>query len=254
MVHRFAVAFEKDPPEDIVNFAVAPIDALSGRIVQGNITATVSVLSTATESGELRLPDKPVRNLSGLLVFINLPDYPKYRVTVSAKTAGYFDPDPIEFTPPAPDDNSDPKNRLRLDFILFPRPGFDFSDEATLVSGVLVRGEEKVQGARISVEVSSTPFGRLRNNGAAKAFETRSDERGAFALAVRLPAFSENGGSGVGVDKGVSVKFRVETRNNSGDWELVLEWDIQIIEGRRQVFKRPIDLMVSDNPIFLMTT
>lgn len=254
MVQRFAVAFEDDPPEDIVNFAVAPIDALTGRIVQRNITAQVSVQFEVTEPGELTLPDKPIRNLSGLLVFINLPSYSKYRVTVSAKAAGYFDQDPIEFTPPLPSDNSELKDRLRLDFPLFPRPDSDFDDEATVISGVLVSGEERVQGARISVEtILPAVFGRMRNNGTVKAFETRSDERGVFALVLRLPAFSDNGESSGGLRKGVQVKFRVEIRTDSGEWKLTREWELRIIEGRRHVFKIPIDLMVSDNPILLTT-
>jgi hypothetical protein len=241
MVPRYVVAFEDDSPEDVINFAVAPIDALTGRIVQRNISVTVVVPGSPEESEELMLPDKPVRNLSGMLVFINLPTHTKYRVSVFAKAAGYFDPDPIEFTPPEPDDPSDPRDRLRLDFLLFPLPDFDFIDEATVISGVVVRGEEKVEGAKISVEVIPPALMRMRNKGTPKVFETRTDVRGAFALALMLPSFFGNGVDRDGTGNRVPVKFRIETKAD-GKWNLELELERNIVEGRRHVFKKMIDL------------
>ncbi len=255
MVHRSVIGFENDPPEDVVTCSVAPIDAFTGRIVQRNVTASVTVAGETAESEVLKLPDKPIRNLSGLLVFINLPDHPKYRVHVKARAAGYFDPEPADFTPPEPDDDSDPKDRLRLDFPLFPRPDFAFTEEVTLVSGVVVRGTEGVEGARISVIVPAPALG-IGNRRQPQVFETRSDERGAFALALRLPAFSENGEGGDaedGSDKGVPVKFKIETRGSDDEWILDLEWEIQIIEGRRHVFRSPIDLDNPDNSTVLIS-
>ncbi len=257
MVFRSVIGFEDNPPEDVVTCAVAPIDALTGRIVQRKVTASVTVAGETAESETLKLPDKPIRNLSGLLVFINLPDHPKYQVHVKARAAGYFDPEPADFTPPEPDDDSDPKDRLRLDFPLFPRPDFAFTDEVTLVSGVIVRGTEGVEEARILVIVPTPSIG-MGNPPQPQVFETRSDERGAFALALRLPAFSENGESSDGEDgsdKGVPVKFRIDTKNINGEWVLALETDkgMKITEGRRHVFKSPLDLDNPDNSPVLIS-
>ncbi len=255
MVFRSVIGFEKDPPEDIVTCAVAPFDALTGRIVQRNVTASVTVAGETAESETLKLPDKPIRNLSGLLVFINLPDHPKYRIAVKARAAGYFDPEPADFTPPERKDKNalDLKDSLRIDFPLFPRPDFAFSEEVTLVSGVVVRGTEGVDGARILATVPA-PNAGMGNNHPDHSFETRSDERGAFALALRLPAFFENEESGDAedrADKGVSVKFRIETRGGDDEWQLDLEWDIKIIESRRHVFSSPIDLDIPDHSTVL---
>lgn len=254
MVSRSVIGFDDDPlKDDVVTFAVAPIDALTGRIVPRNITVSVTVAGETAESEALKLLDKPIRNLSDLLVFINLDKHPKYRVHLKARAAGYFDPDPVEFTPLEPLERDaknalELKDLLRIDFTLFPRPDFAFNEEATLISSVIIRGEEKVQGARISVIVSP-PAVMMGNPRPPQAFETRSDERGAFTLALRLPAFTEteedaNGEDGA--DKGVPVKFRVkfriETRTGDGEWKPDLEKDIAIIEGRRHVFKTPINI------------
>ena len=152
MVFHKVIRYEDDPIENEVIFAVAPIDAISGRIVRSNISVSITVESEAAESTPLLLPDKPIRNLSGLLVFVKkrndsvLPNHSKYRVHIKARTAGYFDPDPIDFTPPEPDDSFDTKHSLCLDVPLFHRPEFSFPGEVTLVSGIVVRGTDRVEG------------------------------------------------------------------------------------------------------------
>lgn len=251
MITRTIIGFEIDPPEDIVIFAVAPIDAVTGRIVRFNITASVTVEGETVPSTSLQLPDKPIRNRSGLLVFVrqkNSPLYPKYRIRVKAKAAGYFDPEPIDFIPPQPGDVFIPKDRLRVDFQLFPRPDSLFQDEATLVSGVVVRGAKSVEGARISAKV---PVIKIVNRNAINTFETRSDERGAFALALRLPAFAVvegNEGADDKSGKGIPVEFKIETRSGNDEWQLDFEMkDLKVIESRRHVFKSSIDLEKHDD-------
>jgi hypothetical protein len=252
---RKIIGFEADPPEDFVIFAVAPIDAVTGRIVRFNITASISVNDGTASSKLLQLPDKPIRNRSGLLVFVrekNSPIYPKYRIDVKAKAAGYFDPEPIDFIPPQPDSAFNPRDRLRVDFQLFPRPGSLFQDEATLISGVVLRGVKSVEGARISAKIP------VENQISTNSFETRSDERGAFALALRVPRFAEDGGSHEGTDnssdKGVSVEFKIETRRGNDEWQSDFEMkDLKVIESRRHVFKSPIDLDKSAKPLLLIT-
>lgn len=257
MVIRKIIGFEADPPEDIVIFAVAPIDAVTGRIVRFNITASVTVESEAAPSTFLQLPDKPIRNRSGLLVFVrqkSSPVYPKYRIHVKAKAAGYFDPEPIDFIPPQAGDVFNPKDRLRVDFQLFPRPDSFFQDEATLVSGVLVRGPKRVEGARVSAKV---PVMGIGNRNAINMFETRSDERGAFALALRLPAFAVDGGGNEGTDdkfgKGIPVEFKIETRGGNDAWKVDFEMKaLKVIEGRRHVFKSSINMEKHDDKPMLL--
>ena len=242
MAVRSIIGFETDPPEDIVNFAVAPIDALTGRIVDRNITASITVEKEARESGILKLPDKPIRNLSGLLVFVNLPEHPLYHVHVQARDAGYFDPDPKDFPPSDRQETSDPGDRFRLDFPLIPRPGFPFSDEVTLISGAVVRSDDGVAGARISAIVPGSTAG------VDQTFETRSDERGAFALAVRLPDLSANGDS----ENNEAVDFMIETKGDNGGWRLELELTgLKIFEGQSRAFKQAIDLANPGNPVLV---
>jgi hypothetical protein len=110
MARRFTIAFDEEWPEDKVLVAVAPIDAFTGRIVQQNVDASIE-----------GLPDRPIRNLSGLLVFlkpkpsaegdeadatVTRPNQEKYRIRVTAEAAGYFDPDPVEFERPGSDEDS----------------------------------------------------------------------------------------------------------------------------------------------------
>lgn len=256
MITRKIIGFEIDPPEDIVIFAVAPIDAVTGRIVRFNITASVTVEGGTVPLTSLQLPDKPIRNRSGLLVFVrqkNSPVYPKYRIRVKAKAAGYFDPEPIDFIPPQPGDVFIPKVRLRVDFQLFPRPDSLFQDEATLVSGVVVRGAKSVEGARISAKVPATGIG---NGNAFKTFETRSDERGAFVLVLRIPEFAGNEGND-GINdlsgKGIAVEFKIETRGGNDEWQLDSEMkDLKVIESRRHVFKSSIDMEKHDDKPMLL--
>lgn len=256
MVVRKIIGFEADPPEDIVIFAVAPIDAATGRIVRFNITASISVDNETASSTPLQLPDKPIRNRTGLLVFVRekiSPVYPKYRIHVKAKAAGYFDPEPIDFITPQPGDVFNPRDRLRVDFQLSPRPDSLFLDEATLVSGVVVRGAKSVEGARLSAKVLVTGIG---NGHAFNTFETRSDERGAFALALRLPEFAGNGGNG-GIDdlfgEGIPVEFKIETRRGNDEWQMDFEKkDLKVIESRRHVFKSSIDLEKHDDKPMLL--
>lgn len=263
MVFNKMIRFEDDPIEDEVIFAVVPIDAFTGRIVRSNISVSISVESEAAESTLLQLPDKPIRSLSGLLVFIKkkkdlengdsvLPDLPKYQIHLKAGAAGYFDPDPVNFTPRDEDNNSESRNHRRLDIPLFRRPEFSFPEEAILLSGVVVRGTDEVEGARISVSV---PPSSMRLGSRNAVFETRSNERGAFTLAVRLPDADSVGNDSAEDESGdgVSVKFRIETRGADGEWEFGLEWTLKVIENKRNVFKSLIDLNKPEEPVMIMT-
>ena len=133
MPHSFDIRFDSDPALDNVAFAVAPIDAFTGRIVASAVTAHIK-----------DLPHHPIRNLSGMLVFVNLPTQPSYRVEVSPEKAGYFNPG--EQTWPVPGDLAGTTNK-RLIVPLFQQPTAGVDTEATTVAGVIVRGGQPVVDA-----------------------------------------------------------------------------------------------------------
>lgn len=239
MVRRFPITFDDERPVDEVLVAVAPMDAFTGLIVPHNVDARIE-----------GLPDRPIRNLSGLLVFLKpkpneaeptatVPDQEKYRIHVSAETAGYFDPELAEFEPPKDDDESDPRTRLRLDVPLLRLPTFPFTEETTLVSGVVVRGEEAVTGARIWAKL---PAGVVPGNVDSPIFfETKSYSRGAFALALRLPAWEDN------PDSLVTIVLHVKE-----DGHPEFKQEIQVKEHQRHVFEEPIDISGTTSPLLLI--
>ena len=219
MARSFAVRFVDEPeqPFDQVVVAVAAIDAFSGRVVARGVEATIE-----------GLPNLPYRNLSGLLVFVNLPVQADYRIRVQARAAGYFDPDPVTFVPP-PDDDPDLATRRRLSVPLFRRPETAAAAGGTAVAGVIVRGAAPVSGASIEAELP-TDLLPPRPPGAPplRPFETRSDERGAFGLSLRLPRDPTN--------EPVAVTF---TFSEGADERRI---ERPVVDGRLHSFEKPIDL------------
>jgi hypothetical protein len=218
MTVRPAIHFDEPPPTpDEVTLAVLPVNGVTGTIVGYGVKARVK-----------GLPDQPIVNGSGMLVFINLPpppNPPEYLVEVDATEAGFFVPDTVEFEPPGAND-ADAEAKRRIPVLLTPRPEYPFPSGTTLVRGVLVRGTEIVSRARISAQpqLSSTPF------------ETLSDERGTFALAIRphpeaLPPLE------------LDIRFEegADTRILGGK---------KLTSGRSHSFRDPVDLTGNNNPDF----
>ena len=115
------------------------------------------------------------RNLSGLLVFINLDERPDYDVQIEARAAGYFDVD-AERVPRPADDASDDQRLRRI--ALQPLPSAPFTHETTLVRGVVLRAGAPLAGARIEAVEKDLVIPTV--------FDSRSDPRGAFVLPLRL--------------------------------------------------------------------
>ena len=226
--HSFPIVFDNEPRDntriDRVTVAVAPVDAFSGEIVRRSVTAKLKDPVT----GEY-LPFKPIRNLSGLLVFINLDDQPNYTIEVDAGKAGYFKPVVSVFVPPQP---ADADQNRRHEVPLFRRPDFAFGEATTLVRGVIKRGPDGVEDARIWAD----PL--LAGN---PPFETQSGARGAFVLALRLPKLAPNNVPGP-VD--VTLKFS----EGADQHEFVRPID----DGRTHIFEDPIDLGVKNTPNFIV--
>jgi hypothetical protein len=231
MPHSFDVRFVDNPPIDHVVVAVAPVDAFTGRIISSGIEARIEGLS-----------NHPRRNLSGMLVFVNLPSRSRYRVIVSAEKAGYFDPEPLDFVPPDDDDPEFAKKRL-LDVPLHRLPSVAVDADATTVAGLLVRvtqptpGEarEPVAGARVWAELPMSAF--PPGTTSPKHFETRTDKRGAFALRLRLPVDASTAP--------MSIRFNFQEGADQRDFEA------SVNEGKFHSFEKPIDLIGTNTPQLL---
>lgn len=214
--HNFPPYFDDDPRIiDKVTFAVVPFDSFSGRVVGDGVRASVNGLL-----------DRPIRNLSGHLVFINLPQQAAYVVTVDASDAGYFPPGAVTFPPSDP---ADAKAR-RLKVPLNRLPSFPYAEPTTLIRGVVVRGSGTgavaVGGASIWVK----PSANLR-------FETTSDKRGAFALPLSRRHVT-----------GDLNPYPVELHLKEGGDARVL--NVKISDGKSHSFKERIDLTGTNTPGF----
>ncbi|HEX8224763.1 MAG TPA: hypothetical protein VF605_13175 [Allosphingosinicella sp.] len=207
-----------DPPRtDRVTLAVGAVDGVTGALIRDGVSAGIA-----------GLPDRPIVNASGLLVFINLPDQPHYDVEVDGRRAGYPFVERFAFTPPA--DNKTPAARRR-DVLLAPGPDYPFAPGTTLVRGVVTRGSGPVAGARISA-ASAT-------GGA--AFATQSIANGAFALALRLPPLAAHE-----PEAPVSVAIAV---SEGGAVRILMR---SLANGRSHSFLEPIDLAGRNDPGFFI--
>jgi hypothetical protein len=217
--HNFPAYFDDNPRIDSVTFAVIPFDNFSGRVVASGVKAEVDGLF-----------DRPIRNLSGHLVFVNLPQQAAYAVTIDASDAGYFSPVNATFPP-----NSDPSTAAarRLTVPLIRRPDFPYAEATTLIRGVVARGSGS--GA-VPVAGASIQAGPILLD---PRFETKSDERGAFALPLTRRRAHGDPAAGT-----YSVKLYL--RQGSDGRTLTVE----VSDGKSHSFEEPIDLTGLNEPKF----
>ena len=221
MTARLTIRFDEQPPPlrvDRITLAVLPIDGFSGAIVRCGVGARIE-----------GLPDKPIVNASGMLVFINLappPLPPHYRVMVEARDAGFFDPQPLEFTPPAENDPEIEKKR-KLTVLLVPRPDFPFPSGTTLVRGVAKRGGAPAAGITVTAR---PPLSSAR-------FETLTGDNGAFALALRPHPEGP-------------VPLELAIRFEDGNVLLRSLPGKRLVPGRSHSFRDPVDLNGLNDPDF----
>jgi hypothetical protein len=209
MTHSFDIRFE--PPHlDRVTFALAPFDAYSGRLVSEGIDASV-----------VGLPNRPIRNRSGLLVFVNLPARPIYKVDVRASAAGYFDP-PQQDVVPVADSDPERATKRRKNVPLMPLPQSDFPEASSLLRGVVVRGGLPVDQAGIELDASAHIAG----------FATKTASSGAFALPIRMKR------DGMVDGDRITAAATFKVKDNSG--EMTLTHDVR--SGATYRFAAPIDL------------
>jgi hypothetical protein len=163
---RFEIRhFDEPLPVDRVIFAIDPVDSFTGGTVRGPVTAEIEALGVRAR-----------RNLSGLLVFINLERRDKYQVEIKAEGAGFFD---ASREIDRPHDDAPDSDRLET-VELHPLPTAAFTHETTRVRGVVHLGGEAIEGVQIEAkERDLDPAKR-------QIFEGLSDRRGAFVLPLRL--------------------------------------------------------------------
>jgi hypothetical protein len=220
----FAIHFDDQPIVDHVAFAVIPMDGFSGEVVSRGVTASIDGLA-----------NRPLRNRSGHLVFINLPNRPLYTVNVDASRAGYFSPPPSDVDPSLPNTNR------RHVVPLWRAPAFAFDGATTLIRGMVRRSGNWVAGARVWCEIAIQSMGPPPPP--PRPFETRTDARGVFALAVRIPANTSPAAGGAPDVFDVTLRLAegADTRN------LV----VAVRDGRANVFEAPIDLAGANVPGFV---
>ncbi|MGZ8284023.1 MAG: hypothetical protein ACXW27_00440 [Allosphingosinicella sp.] len=221
------VYFDSPPlREDVVSFAIIPIDGVTGAVVRSGVAARVD-----------GLPDRAVVNGSGMLVFLNLPD-PPYQIEVDAREAGFFGPTTIVHPPdPPPVGPPDlhPERRRRVEVLLEPRPDYPFPPATTLVRGVVVRGTAPEDGA----EIAATP------QGDSGEFKAHSTGRGAFALALRLPPPAD-------FDTGREVDVEIKLTSGPTLPKLTRTLTRKLTSGRSHSFRDPIDLDDDNEPGFFI--
>lgn len=216
------IHFESPPWRgDRVTLAVVPVDGFSGAIVTSGIAVSVR-----------GRPDRPIRNASGMLVFLNLPESlpdnekPTYIVDIDAGETGFYDPEPIEFIPPEPDD-PDSERKRRREALLIPRPDYSYPGGSTLLRGVLVTGAAPAVGATV----------RVRPDLSDGDFVARADGKGAFTLALRPSPLSKK-----------KLELDIHFHFAGGAHARTLKKSLSA--GRNHSFLEPIDLKGANNPDF----
>ena len=212
MTHGFDIAFAQPPLRQSVAFAIAPFDGFTGERVVRGVTARIDGLS-----------DLPVRNVSGMLVFTDLPMQPVYTIRIDAAVAGYFNPPATSIAAGDPSGTPFPVALGRL-------PSRGHPDDATLVRGLVQRAGVTVANAQVVAALDPPPPG-------ATPFATRSDGAGSFAIALRLPRLAP-GEQEAPYGVLVSVTDSVGTAIYPG----------QVRGGRAHRFAAPLDLASAATP------
>lgn len=215
-----AVHFDRTHFDDVV-LAVIVLDSFTGQVITDGIRIH---LEKQIGANVRRFPIKPVRNASGMQIYLNRRNQapfgspppiplPPFQLIIEARDAGYFDPLPIPV-------NALPNDR-RLVLSLHRSPGIPLDAGTTSVDGVVVIGPARVENALIRAVF---PPVALPPNANPQPFETRTDKRGAFSLRLRLP--------------GAIVNTRLEVSRNGPP----LIFNRNLTEGVAYAFDGLIDL------------
>ena len=207
---------------DEVTAVLVPADPYTRTVV----TSGVSV-SLWDQAGDRELPDRLVRNLSGHLVLLNRPLDIDYTFRVDPSDAGYRGPFDIGFRP-----STDDRRKVLW---LQARPDKAFDPDTTLIRGVVIRdGDITKPAADVRLVAEPTGAEPVR-------FETTTDERGAFAVAVRLEPVMLG-------DEILPVTTKLTlTDPDAGTGRDV---DVNLDRSRQHIFTEPLDLDGDNEPPF----
>lgn len=216
-----------DPAFDEVTAVLVPADRTSRRPVTSGVRATLW-----DDQNDRDLPDRLVRNLSGALVLLNRPLGETYTFRVDPTAAGYSGPFLVTFQPAA-------GNRRQIVW-LSSRPDSPFDPGTTLIRGVVTRTAPNASAA--GIEIAAVP--RRGDGGAPQdddpTFTGNTDERGCFAVAVRLEA-PDDGDLDATVETALTLN-----RGGTPHRELV----VHLAHGREHVFAEALDLDGDNEPPF----
>ncbi len=236
------VVGEIERPTRRVLAAVVPLDAFTGRIVTAGVRATISRVHRVGARDRIEpLGREPIRNLSGMLVFLSETDEldPSltFEIRVDPSEAGYLLPDVMRYSPPAANDPAW-ADRLRVVVPLSRRADAPEPDGATMVRGTVISRSPgnrtiPVSGARIDVSAS-----------AGQAFATFTDGRGEFAVPVRVPGSVD--------DDAIPVGTTVQIRERVGP-NLVLRRELvrDVRSGVKHRFAEPLEIRGNNEPALL---
>ena len=242
---------------DEVIVAIAPIDSFTGRIVRLDPDDVELIDPDDSDSNGNRLMKRAIRNMSGRLVFtrssrvvdgvgkdIIESEKSTYKIKIKAQNAGYFDPSDRYFIPPAPNDPAATTKR-KIDIFLHRLPSATAPTDATIISGVLKKQGIPFSGASIYAQL---PLEILPpGTGTPDPFKTKSDERGAFSLAIRLPFEARTSEEEInfvfGDEAGREIKVPINIKEEE-------KLKAVIKDGKRHIFLKPIEI-TGDNQVEL---
>lgn len=223
MSSRPSVSFQP-PLIDQVTTALVFVDRFSLAPVRQGVKAWLW-----DPAADRPLSPRLIRNLSGNLVLINQPEDADYTFRVDPADAGYLQPPNVSVHPST--------DGIRRVVWLDRRPDAAFDDQTTLVRGAVVRTAvdgslaEPAPVVDVTVSVVPAPTRPVR-------YRTQSDERGVFALALRLPP------PGAGeLPAAVTTTLRFE-KAGAPARELARD----LTDGRSHVFVEAIDLDGTNQP------
>jgi hypothetical protein len=127
--------------------------------------------------------------------------------------------------------------------LLYRRPTVFEASDATTVAGVVVRNAQPAFGTHIEARLPTDllPPGSQ----SLRPFETRSDERGAFVLFLRVPE-TEPGTQPEPESETGKVTFKFTSREIEGAPEIKRELNYRVQQGKSYSFRDPIDLTDSN--------
>lgn len=208
---RPPIIFEPDFT-DVVTAVIIPMDGFTRRVVTSGVDVELW-----DPQRDTALPQRLVRNLSGHHVLLNEPADQDLTFRMSPERAGYRLPGLVTVNPA--------DEGIARVVPLERRPDANFGDVPTLVRGMVARSAAFVAGAKISARPPAST---------GHQFPATTDERGVFAVAVRLDEAGP-----------VGTTLRVESPAG-----VARELIVNLERGRTHIFATPIDLDATTTPDF----